>query len=204
MRLIANSDAYQLSSRYPGTWDPKCESLFARKLVRRLWGEEIHDAIAQSSGVIPSYKVFLGQDPNDQAGGTVIVNWAMQFPETSAANLPGISANAFLQSFLPGDRDSNERRGEGSLSQALNLMNDSFVMNRVRAATAGASSLINRSLAMPDEQLVDNLYLNVLSRHPSDDEKAIAYDALKTGDRRQKTENLLWSLYNKVDFIFNY
>ena len=53
MREIANSDAYQLSSRYPGEWDPAWEKLFARKFVRRLWAEEIHDAIAQSSGRAP-------------------------------------------------------------------------------------------------------------------------------------------------------
>ena len=54
MRKIANSEAYQLSSRYNGDWKPEYEKLFARKLVRRLWAEEIHDAVAQSSGVLPN------------------------------------------------------------------------------------------------------------------------------------------------------
>ena len=54
MRKIANSEAYQLSSRYNGEWKPSYEPLFARKLVRRLWAEEIHDAVAQSSGVSPA------------------------------------------------------------------------------------------------------------------------------------------------------
>ncbi len=51
MREIVNSRAYQLSSRYDGTWDPNSETLFARQLVRRLWSEEIADSIAQSSGI---------------------------------------------------------------------------------------------------------------------------------------------------------
>ncbi|MDQ2948590.1 MAG: DUF1549 and DUF1553 domain-containing protein [Acidobacteriota bacterium] len=204
MRLIANSDAYQLSARYNGDWNPQWEPLFARKLVRRLWAEEIHDSIAISSGVQPAYKVYLGQDPTDVPGGTVTLNWAMQLPETNSRFLGGVTANVFMDAFLRGNRDDIPRREEGSLSQALNLMNDPYVMNRVRTATAGPNSLINRSLTGTDDQLVNNLFISVLSRYPNDQEKSLALNSLKTGDRKQKAENLLWSLYNKVDFIFNY
>lgn len=204
MRLITNSQAYQLSSRYNGDWNPQNEPLFARKLVRRLWAEEIHDSIAQSSGVPATYRLYLGQDPNDVPGGTVALNWAMQLPETNSRFLAGVGSNAFLDAFLRGNRDDTSRRGEGSLSQALNLMNDTFVMSRIRTANAGPNGLINRSLALTNEQLVSTLYINVLSRYPTDAEKSAAYQALQSGDRRQKAEDLLWSLYNKVDFIFNY
>lgn len=204
MRLITNSQAYQLSSRYKGDWSPQNEPLFARKLVRRLWAEEIHDSIAQSSGVPATYRLYLGQDPNDVPGGTVALNWAMQLPETNSRFLAGVGSNAFLDAFLRGNRDDTSRRGEGSLSQALNLMNDTFVMSRIRTANAGPNGLINRSLALTNEQLVSTLYINVLSRYPTDAEKSAAYQALQSGDRRQKAEDLLWSLYNKVDFIFNY
>ena len=57
MREIVNSDTYQLSSRYDGEWNAAWEPYFARKFVRRLWGEEIHDAVAQSSGTLPIYNV---------------------------------------------------------------------------------------------------------------------------------------------------
>ena len=36
------------------------------------------------------------------------------------------------------------------------------------------------------------------------DEIAAATTALGQGNRQQKVEDLLWSLYNKVDFIYNY
>ena len=52
MRLIANSNTYQLESQYdPTTWNPNWQPLFARKLVRRLWGEEVADSISLSSNV---------------------------------------------------------------------------------------------------------------------------------------------------------
>jgi hypothetical protein len=204
MRQIANSDAYGLSSRYNGDWNPLNEPLFARKLVRRLWAEEIHDAIAQSSWVIPTYKVYLGQDPNDVAGGTVNVNWAMQFPEPRTGAVIGGTVNNFLDAFLRGNRDDNPRRTESSLTQALGLMNDSFVMTRIKTANAGAGGLINYVQKQSDGDMVTTMYLNVLSRLPNDDERQIALTRLGTGDRKAASEDLLWSLYNKVDFIFNY
>jgi hypothetical protein len=193
MREIVNSRAYQLSSRYDNSqWTPAMEPLFARKFVRRLWAEEIHDNIAQTSNLIPTYKV----------GDTLTVNWAMQFPETRG--LPGGTVTAFLDSFLRGNRDDQTRNGEGSVLQALNLMNDPFVMARIKATgTADKASLLARYASQPDDQLVNALFLTVLSRYPTDDEKRIALNKL-AGGRSQQAEDLLWSLYNKVDFIFNY
>jgi len=44
----------------------------------------------------------------------------------------------------------------------------------------------------------------VLSRNPTNDEMSSSLVSLSGGNRSQAIENLLWSLYNKVDFIFNY
>jgi hypothetical protein len=195
MRTIANSEAYQLSSRYDGAWDPAWEPLFARKFVRRLWAEEIHDAVVQSSGVLPAYTVA--------ATGAISfppIAYAMQLPDT--VGLPGGSVANFLNSFLRGNRDDADRKQEGSVLQALNLMNDSFIMSRTAASGASANRLL--ALDKSDEDLVNSLFLNVLSRYPTDAEKQTAIQALKTGNRTQSARNLLWSLYNKVDFVFNH
>lgn len=189
LRLITTSDTYQLSSRYEGEWNPAWEPLFARKMVRRLWGEEIMDAVAQTTSLIPVYNIAnLGP-----------IAWAMQAPEPIALN------SAFLNSFLPGNRDDQERRNEGGLQQALNLMNDTFVVSRTRSTTTnGVVSLTSRALKFNNDGLIDHLYLTVLSRYPDTEERASANTYLSTGNRTQKAEDLLWSLFNKVDFIFNY
>jgi hypothetical protein len=196
MRQIANSEAYQLSARYKGEWNPAWEKLFARKLVRRLSAEEIHDAVAQSSNVLPSYNI----------PGIGRISWAMQLPELRG--LPDGNAGRatqFLDSFLRGNRDDEDRRTDGSPIQALNLMNDAFVVSRIRATGSGENaSLLQRSLAGTNEQLISNLFLVVLSRYPNDTEKSAATAALSSGNRTRGAENLLWSLYNKADFIFNY
>jgi len=158
-----------------------------------LWAEEIHDAIVQSSNIIPTY--------NNATWGPQ--SWAMKLPEPM--NTPDGATGAvttFLDAFLRGNRDDQVRRPDGSISQALDLMNDNFVMGRVKP-NGPATSLLVKALALPDDQMVNTLFLNVLSRYPTSVEMTAALANLKT-NRTQEAQNLLWSLYNKVDFIFNY
>jgi hypothetical protein len=193
IREIVNSEAYQLSSRYDGTWNEAWEPLFARKMVRRLWAEEVSDAIAQSSNVPITYTI---------PGETTKVNWAMQLPEPITSG--------FLGYFLPGNRDDQPRRTDGSIQQALALMNDSTVLTRIKATGTGATASTLQLLltAYPsDTDLVTNLFLAVLSRPPGDDELTIALNQMKNGTgaaRSDRAASLMWALYNKVDFMFNY
>jgi hypothetical protein len=193
MRTIVNSQAYQLSSRYPGTYNAAWDSLNARHMVRRLWSEEVHDAIAQSSNILPSYTVAVN--------GTM--TWAMQFPEPLNTPSVGNAVTPFLDAFLRGNRDDEVRSGDGSISQALDLMNDNYVMSRIKS-TGPSTSLLVQNLSLPNDQLVNKLYMTVLSRPPNSTELSAAVNMLSTGTRAQSAENLLWALYNKGDFVFNY
>ncbi|MEP7367010.1 MAG: DUF1553 domain-containing protein [Acidobacteriota bacterium] len=203
IKTIANSEAYQLSSTYSGTWKPEYEKLFARKFVRRLWGEEILDSIVQISN-LPNRMSLVRDDPNP-------LLWAMQLPEPA---LPGGGVGSFLDSFMRGNRDLEDRRADGAVPQALNLMNDTLVMSRTRASGTGAAASFARQLltkypqAGVNQQLIADMFLAVLSRPATDAEMSTAMAALAAGTtanlRQQKVEDLLWALFNKVDFVFNY
>ena len=78
--------------------------------------------------------------------------------------------SAFLNSFLRGDRDSADRRGDGSVLQALSLMNDNFITSRLNSKTAPDTSLLGISKNMTASQMIDNLYISVLSRFPTAEE----------------------------------
>ncbi|MBK5291822.1 MAG: DUF1553 domain-containing protein [Acidobacteriia bacterium] len=200
MRQITNSQAYQLSSAYEGAWNPEWETLFARKFVRRLWAEEIADSIVQISNLPQPYVV----------AGLTGINFAMQLPDTK--NVPGGNMLSFLDSFLRGNRIEEDRRSDGSVPQVLNLMNDAFVHNRTRASGTGSATSLARQLlnkyttAANDSALIAEMFLTVLSRNPTEAELSVARSSLATGTntalRQQRTEDLLWSLYNKVDFIY--
>lgn len=193
MREITNSAAYQLSSRYSGEWNVDWARLQARHMVRRLDAEEMHDALVLSSGVPNPMTVVNHPAP---------FQYAMQLPDTLA---PGGATGQFLDDFLRGDRDENLRRDELTTTQALSLMNDNFVITRVRNSTLAGGRLAALLAAYPDNaSLVQAMYLTVLGRRPTTVESNLAVASFTGGVRATRAQDLLWALYNKVDFIFNY
>jgi uncharacterized protein DUF1549/uncharacterized protein DUF1553 len=198
MSTITSSDAYQLSSRYDGTWDPSWQPYFARKYVRRLWAEEVHDAVVQSSGLLPSYTIpgFTDQGFNKP-------NYAMQLPDV--VNMPpGDIGSNFLDSFIRGNRDDQPRKQDGSILQVLKLMNNPFIEARLQATGANAAPLIAKNLSLDNASLINTLFVNILSRYPTSVEMNLAAKQLSGSNRTAAVQDLAWSLYNKVDFIFNY
>ncbi len=190
--LIADSNAYQLSSRFPGEWRMEYTAYFARKFARRLWAEEVHDAITTATGVMDSLNV---------AGFPAPVQWAMQLPE------PGNNRGAalgILDVFLRGDRDQNPRSDDATILQALNMMNNTFVLSRMRNSNTNSTVyklLSNKEFA--DNRVIEELFLGTLGRFPTSKEIAIATASLKA-NRITGAENLHWALVNKIDFLYNY
>ena len=204
LKLLAQSSAYQLSSRYEGDWKIDYVPLFARHYPRRLDAEEIHDAIVLTTGNLPRYTWPLANRQSMPANVTVVpqsepVNRAMQLPSTTEG--PG-----FLNTFLRGDRDTQPRSQAGSILQQMALMNDNLVITRIRMA----SSPVLREIAklQSTDALVDELFLTFLSRLPSERERAAAQarfaGATNATQRNQAIEDLAWAAINKVDFIFSY
>ncbi|HXS93728.1 MAG TPA: DUF1549 domain-containing protein [Candidatus Limnocylindrales bacterium] len=205
MREIVNSRAYQLSARYNGTWSPDYQNYFARKYVRRLWSEEVHDAIVLSSGTYPAYKLTGFTDQGAPYPATI--SFAMQHPDVVggfSTDPQAGNANNLLDAFLRGNRDDQPRKQDGSILQALNMMNG-FVESRLATTGSQPSQLILSVVNFSNTDAVNTLYLSILSRYPSADElsKATAY-LTGGGTHTQNLQDLAWSLYNKVDFLFNY
>ena len=212
MRRIVNSDTYQLASDYPGTYNAAWDQYFARKNVRRLWSEEIHDSINIAINTFPSYTVGGFTNPSTVYGanspGFGKISFAMQAPDV--VNMPdgGGAVSQFLDVFLRGNRDDQPRKKEGSILQALDMMNDNFVESRIHATGSGATaSYVQNLLKYNDAAIINTLFLDILSRTPTADEMTVCTAELDNGGstlRRQNTEDLVWTLFNKLDFLFNY
>lgn len=193
IRTIAASSAYQLSSRYAGEWQYGYVPLFARHYPRRLEAEEVADAIAKATGVMGNYNV----------GWANPVTWAMQLPETGQ---PRGAVGNFLDSFFRGNRDTRPRSQSGSILQQLNLMNDTFVLNRTRVSASPTLQAVSRLAG--DGAAVDEMFLLFLSRYPDDYERGRAVEHLRKAAnpaaRNATIEDLAWACVNKVDFLFSY
>lgn len=197
MREITTSSTYQLSSRYEGAYNPTYERYFVRRQAKRLSAEQVHDAILVATGRGASYFV----SPLMRG-----IRFAMQFPDVVGLPLgrgpSPSSARQLLDAFTRGDREETARSTAGSPLQAMNLMNNPFVLNRI--VPGGARGTLADSLGLPDDGLVASLYLSVLGRHPTEHEMSLALAHLGEGDRDELASDLLWMLLNKTDFYFNY
>jgi hypothetical protein len=199
MSLIAKSNAYQLSSQYPGTWKPEYVPYYARKFARRLDAEEIHDAVVKAAGVVPTYSL----DYNGSSYPLPPVNWAMELPDTVEPRSNGAAAQ-FMNAFGRGNRDQIMRDSSGSPLQALSMMNNAFVMNRIHNNNNG--STVQQLLRQTTDPLavIEGLYLATLNRFPSDAEVTIATAVMRRLGNQRGAESLQWALLNKLEFIYSY
>jgi Protein of unknown function (DUF1549)/Protein of unknown function (DUF1553) len=202
LATLAKSNAYQLSSFYPGTWNDAYAPYYARHDIRRLGAEMLVDAITKATGV---------PLPMNVNGYANTVSWAVQLPDTlePSAGRGGALIRTFLDTFLRGNRDNEPRAFDFSIAQALYAMNnDTVVVGRMKSTAAG--STVNRLLAQKatPATIVSTLYLTTLSRLPSPAETATALALFSRVGSGQTTasvaDDLQFALLNKLDFLFNY
>jgi hypothetical protein len=177
-----------------------------------LWSEEVHDSTITAINTFPSYTVngFTADSAvyGVTSPGFGKITYAMQAPDVVNTPDNGGAVSQFQDTFLRGNRDDQPRKGEGSILQALGLMNDNFIQSRIHATGTGtAATFLMRLLTQTDTQLIDTLFMDVLSRPPSATELQLAQAELANGGavaRKTNAEDLLWTLFNKLDFVFNY
>lgn len=195
MRTIAQSTAYQLSSSFAGEWKASYAPYFARKFVRRMSAEEIHDAIVTATNVPGNYRFH----DSDRIARFIT---EMPSPEEVNGGAAYKSAKFFLHSFGSSNREQFDRQNVGSIIQAMLLFGGEFVTDRIRAdrSTRVAELLAQQS---GDGKLIDQLFLWTVSRHPTSAERMTCAARLKE-NRREGAEDIQWALVNKLDFVFNY
>lgn len=200
MAEIAGSEAYQLSSRYDGAWNPTYDRWFARHQVQRLDAEALYDSVVVATGTPQRLPL-----PRQSFNSIGPIFFAMQLPDVqrvpanARANIGGALTVQFLDAFFRGDREESPRSNDVSILQALHSMNNEVVLERIRSSNALAELLNN-----DDQTLVGLLYVRTLGRFATSDELAQGVGYIQGGDRRERAEDLAWSLMNKVDFVFNY
>ena len=86
--------------------------------------------------------------------------------------------------------------------QLLHLQNGDFLTRKVYAGDNRLAQLLKSE---PDNgKVLDELYLGTLSRLPTDAERTVVTDALKTTEREMLFRDLLWALLNTKEFAFNH
>lgn len=184
MRLIVNSRTYQLASstRDSNIRDRHFHSHF---LARRLPAEVLLDAIC-SATVQP-----------DTFPGYAMGMRAVQIPDP-------FTDSYFLTLFGRSPRTTAcacERSGDVTLPQLLHLQNGDALYEKIRAGDGRLAQLLSSQSS--DSAVVEELYLNTLSRLPTDHERTEILASLKGDDRSDALADLFWALLNSKDFTFN-
>lgn len=188
-RLIGNickSSAYQLSARFEGEWKDSYTKYYARKYVRQLNAEEIHDSIV----------VATGKPGNFNYGGEKM-GMAMQMSGPAG----GGDVKYFMQTFGQSNRSNPPKTPTGSPLQAMLLMQSSVVNDRVQAKGDSRVQQLLDSYK-DDSRVIEEMFLGSLGRSASAEEKQIATTAFEK-DRKLGAQNLQWALINHVEFLFN-
>ncbi len=187
MRTIMRSHIYQLSSR-PNATNIADTKNYSRAYRRRLAGEVLLDAVSDLTGVRDD---FAGMAKGSRASQTWNVKLGSDFLD--AFGRPNASQEC------PCERDR-----KSSIVQALHLMNSTSLMDKTSADNSRIRALVSRDI--PEPRLVQQLYLSTYNRTPSAQELKIAlrYYAQPGATRQTATEDILWSLLNSAEFVFNH
>lgn len=189
-RFILNSQTYQRSS-LARTSDPVAEANFAHYALRRLDAEVLIDALNQITGTHESYSSAIPEP------FTFI-------PErTRAAALPdGSITSAFLEAFGRPARDTgieSERNNTMTANQRLLLLNSSQVRRKLEQGPKLQGILRGRQGAADK---VDALYLAILSRHPTSEERAtVAAHLASAAKDNGAAVDIAWALVNSAEFL---
>lgn len=192
---LVKSAAYQRSARYEGEWSESFTPLFARRYPRRLAAEVLLDAVLRATGVPPPAAQFT-------VVGMGVVPTAVALPDPTEPESGG-AYRTFMAAFGRGNRDTVPRTTEGSIVQALALLDDPIVTSRVKQSAAGSTvSRVLKATQVP-EAIAEQIYLATLGRFPSASERSVAATYLRSGPIGEKTEDLQFALINRLDFLYN-
>jgi hypothetical protein len=204
-QTLLRSQVYQLSAQ-PNDSNRLDEQNYSRAAWKPLPAEVLLDAISQATGVPESFNGW-------PKGYRAIQLWDNKLP------------SHFLEVFGRPARltvCACERGSEPSIAQALHLMNAPATSRKVQDRAGRAAQLVNPVGTDPGgapsggapsggtgertpDQILDELYLATLSRFPSDDERQWMRRAFASaGDRREAVEDILWTLLNTREFVFNH
>jgi hypothetical protein len=203
LTLIAKSNAYQLSSSFPGEWKAAYAPYFARKFVRRLKAEEVYDSLVNATNVFTDIPI-PGTDIRRQFVGELFDAEDIRATR-GASNRSDMlqQIHFFLESFGQANREYSERTNEGDITQAVLLMNSPLVLKQVQASpTSYLAGLLKDP--MGDEARIFRLFERFLIRQPSLAEVAQAKKVLAGSPGVKGWEDLQWLLVNKVEFVHHF
>ena len=182
LRLILNSKTYQLSCVPKGKIEESASN-FGHYALRQMEAEVLIDAVCQITGTTESYTSAIPEP----------YTWVPEHSRT--VMLPdGSITSSFLEMFGRPSRDSgmeSERNKRPTAGQRLHMLNSTHIRQKISKSDV-IQNLAN-SAGDDKRKTVDELYLLILSRLPSDQERSDA--------GYNPAPQIAWALMNTAEFF---
>lgn len=191
IREICASRVYQQAAETNET-NARDEQNYSRALFKRMDAEVLLDAVCQVTGV------------NEKFDGAASGTRAIELWDSQVEHY-------FLRLFGRPVRQTAcecERVVEPSVAQVLHLLNSERIDGKLRHDAGLVATLVRRE--SDNGKLADELYLTVFARYPTAAERQTAAEYLSQApagniqQRRAKAEDLLWTMLNSIEFVFNH
>jgi uncharacterized protein YjdB len=176
-RTILKSRTYQLGAK-PTESNADDDLNYSRYYMRRLLAEQMVDTISQVTGVPERFQGFL--------------------PGTRAMQVYSSRGGSYmLTAFGRLNRDIIcERDSTPDIVQTLHLISGNTINDKINKWEPNPS--------LSDEQQLNAIYLNSLTRYPSAEERERLLGQIQTRDRRAVFQDLLWAILNSKEFLYNH
>jgi hypothetical protein len=183
-RLILNSRTYQLSAK-PNQTNRTDTINFSRYYPKRMMAEQLMDSIVQVTGV---REPFTGWAP---------IQRAMAIPHGSPGDLLPIFGKVADREFI------RERESDPNITQVLHMINGETLQRKLVSAE-GNLVRWREELKGRDAELVDRVFLAILTRRPTAEERgAILSDFARSPlERESVTQDMAWALLNSKEFLY--
>ncbi len=185
VRDICNSRTYQLATQTNAS-NASDDTNFSHAAIRRLRAEVLLDIISQAT---ETKNKFPALPPGARA---------VQVAD-------GSTSTYFLTTFGRATREtpcSCEVKMEPNLSQALHLLNGDSVDGRVREGKLVSGRLKD---GKQPQEIIDELYVRTLSRHPRPDEvNSLIAQLAQQPEAEKGLNDVFWALLNSREFLFNH
>ena len=188
IRTLVTSQAYQLSAE-PMPQNEHDQQNFARYYARRMPAEVFLDAVDQATGTKTRF------------GGVAASSRAVDLPHEGFGSY-------FLDAFDRPRRVTTcecERSSGATLAQVLLLANSDEIENKLADGNGKIAKLVETK--RPTKEIVEELFLGAFSRPPREAELTAALATVASAgqnNERQALEDVLWTLINSREFMFNH
>ena len=193
VRIICNSPAFNADWQTDETEQKLAEKYFAVYPLHRLEPEVLVDALATVTGAYDRYRSVIPEPFTILPPGTPAVKIA-----------DGSISSGALDNFGRSPRDTGalaETRSHITSAQRQWLLNSNILFNRLQKAPR---SIFGRRKLNPDQR-IEELYLVILSRYPTRQEKELLRRRVRELTGKQQRwrfwNDVVWALVNTREFM---